>query len=273
MKFRNLSDKFNKIIDNSNIKKTKNVVGMLLNEIFYYKYAPILDESYNALMKLKNKYAGERCFIIATGPSLNITKISLLKDEIIFGMNTLYNALERFVSIPQYWGVVDSKVFVEHHKNILGLDTNLILAGGAGRYYLKNKTRLDPLSKNKPIILKAGKDMTVWGKMSTDISKGANGGGTVSIDVCLQMAYHMGFNEVYLLGCDCDYSGDKHFDGTKVANEKGLRAKGDWQDIFYSYEVCKKAFEEDGRKIYNATVGGKLDLFERRSLEYLFEGI
>jgi hypothetical protein len=43
----------------------------------------------------------------------------------------------------------------------------------------------------------------------------------------------------------------------------------DWEKLFKTYEVCKRVYEEDGRKIYNATVGGKLEVFERVKLEDL----
>ena len=33
------------------------------------------------------------------------------------------------------------------------------------------------------------------------------------------------------------------------------------------YRLAKEAFEEDGREIVNATVGGKLELFPRQTLE------
>jgi len=48
-----------------------------------------------------------------------------------------------------------------------------------------------------------------------------------------------------------------------------------WHDpkverVALNYEYAKKIYEEDGRKIYNATVGGKLELFERADYGQLF---
>jgi len=37
-----------------------------------------------------------------------------------------------------------------------------------------------------------------------------------------------------------------------------------------NYAKCKEEFEADGRKIYNATVGGKLEIFERKDYSDLF---
>lgn len=46
-------------------------------------------EKYEWLKQYKNKYDGKRCFIVATGPSLTVEDLSLLKNEITFGMNSI----------------------------------------------------------------------------------------------------------------------------------------------------------------------------------------
>ena len=89
--------------------------------------------------------------------------------------------------------------------------------------------------------------------------------------LALQIVYFLGFTEVYLLGCDCDYSGG-HFDGKQFADTSKLQdiesaENKFWNTIFDAYKVCKKVYENDGRKIYNSTVGGKLEVFERIDLK------
>jgi len=62
----------------------------------------------------------------------------------------------------------------------------------------------------------------------------------------------------------------EHFDGIKhkfMKGEKGLSAKKDFDKLMNSCRVCKKQFEKEGGKIYNASVGGKLEVFERKSLD------
>ena len=82
----------------------------------------------------------------------------------------------------------------------------------------------------------------------------------------------MGFNEVYLLGCDCDYSKTHHFHGKDYSYmddqvKQSLALDSRNEEMFQSYRIIKNAFEKDGRKIYNATVGGKLEVFVRKKLE------
>ncbi len=57
-------------------------------------FHPWRRESISRLAALKDKYRGERCFIIGNGPSLRETDTSKLKDEFTFGMNRIYLAFE-----------------------------------------------------------------------------------------------------------------------------------------------------------------------------------
>ena len=46
-------------------------------------------KKYEWLKQYKNKYDGKRCFIVATGPSLTVEDLSLLKNEITFGCQVI----------------------------------------------------------------------------------------------------------------------------------------------------------------------------------------
>ncbi len=90
----------------------------------------------------------------------------------------------------------------------------------------------------------------------------------------------MGFKEVALVGADHNFStrgpANKVIDAQKVDNNHFDKRyfSGDmkWQlpDLLnseVSYELAKDNFECFGRRIYNSTVGGNLELFERINLE------
>ena len=84
----------------------------------------------------------------------------------------------------------------------------------------------------------------------------------------MQLAVYMGFKEIYLLGCDCDYSGEKqHFMdyGLKTETADNPESKA-----IAAYTTAKNYADEHGIKIYNATRGGKLEVFERVDLDSLF---
>lgn len=225
--------------------------------------------------ELKDVHKGQRCFIIGTGPSLNYTRFDLIKDEILFGVNGLYDGLHTFGIACRYYGVADDAVLrIPKMRNaIFGLMTTLFLSTSACNYYRDN-TRLFRRYNLDPILLpRLPEELSAAGSsFSEDISKGTYWGQTVIFDVCLQVAYYMGFDKVYLLGCDCDYDSASSFNGDTSVNPKQGGAAGDWSRVFRAYETAKKVYEAAGKEIVNSTVGGNLEIFRRESLEELREG-
>jgi len=89
----------------------------------------------------------------------------------------------------------------------------------------------------------------------------------------------MGFKEIYFLGMDNDFPVIVKHDGTVIIDEKinhhfyeqKLRLATYNKDMFeaeyaYAKDYCKKK----GVNIYNATRGGKLEVFERVDFDSLF---
>jgi hypothetical protein len=109
-------------------------------------------------------------------------------------------------------------------------------------------------------------------------------GATVTC-VSLQLAYWMGFREVVLIGVDHNFreqgdphqlivnQGDdvNHFDPTYFG--KGARWQlPDYISSEYAYALARDAFERDGRRIIDATIGGQLDIFPKASYDQLIIG-
>jgi len=208
----------------------------------------------------KNIHRGERCFVLGTGPSLNYTNLDLIKDEIIFGVNALYKGFDKFNIKCKYYAVTHPGI--RYFQEIMKPWTTVFISGCLGAEYIA-LSPIIPLP-NPPIILPLnGYLFEDENAFALDITKGLANGWTVITDVCLQVCLYMGFDEVYLLGCDWDYETEgKHFcDGGAMCDPRFLeRTK-------ISYEVCKKWFEHFGKKIYNATPNSKLDVFEHVKLE------
>ena len=107
-------------------------------------------------------------------------------------------------------------------------------------------------------------------------------GATVTF-VALQMAYYLGFQEVILIGVDHNFVSQGKPNTTVVSQGddpnhfspayfgKGFR----WQlpDLKTSeqgYRLAKEAFESSGRKVLDATIGGKLTVFPKVDYNRLF---
>jgi uncharacterized Rossmann fold enzyme len=234
------------------------------------------------LLKFKDIHSGQRCFIVGNGPSINKQDLTLLKEEFTFATNAfaLHDKFEQMnisyycVSDPLFWrrkgGVPrpiyekllkqpDMILFLEQTGRILG---NLFPQGRV--YYLF----LDYYHRVRD------------GYVSMDISKRTYYGHTVVIDFCIPLAYYMGFKEIYLLGCDCDYNLEEapdfsksyFYSGNKKPQEEAssyaARIVAEAQEwIFSGYQVIKNKLEKENVKIYNATEGGKLEVFERVRFE------
>jgi len=244
--------------------------------------------------EFKDIHKDERCVIIGTGPSLLDTNFDLIKGEILFGCNSVFNGYEEFGISCRYYGVGDGLTLSRPHvRGLLDLDTILFISEDAYNYCFDNPKKLAWRKQKYPIVdkrdmmdfedvsklklpynsvvldhLKGNPSMHV-GSFSKDLSEGHGLGGTVVFDICLHIAYHMGFSEVYLIGVDCDYSPPFHFDGSppdRFINGKMF----DSTLPFFAYSQAKEAFESDGREIVNCTPNGKLEIFKRKSLEEVF---
>lgn len=238
----------------------------------------------NVLKGLHNKYKGKRCFVVGNGPSLNNNDLTLLENEFSFGVNSIFYMTERNGYKPTFYVVEDGHVINDNIKEISEYDVSYKFLPAIERrkfssdldavFVNLNRGFYEPLSPNF--------DMP---RFSRQADKVLYCGQSVTI-VNLQLAYYMGFQEVYLIGMDFSYEipssaevngkdilstedDSNHFDPRYFG--KGKK----WHDpklhnVLASYIHCKNMFEKEGRKIYNATVGGKLEVFERVDYKSLF---
>lgn len=235
-------------------------------------FHPWRKETRRNIRKFYNKHRGERCFIMGNGPSLKNTDLSFLKNEVTFGMNRIYLAFEEIGFPTTYYVSVNDLVIEQCAQDILSLKMPRFVSWRGGKQWLRPDDDLYFLYS------------TYSGpKFAQDIRNRLWESATVTY-VSLQLAFYMGFNEVNLIGVDHSFAtkgkpnttivseGDdpNHFDPRYFG--KGFR----WQlpDLDTSeigYEMAKAAFESDGRKVYDATVGGQLEIFEKKNYLELFK--
>ena len=117
---------------------------------------------------------------------------------------------------------------------------------------------------------------------ATDVRQGLWTGVTVTY-ATMQIAYYMGFKEVYLIGVD------HHFE-SKGKPHKVVLSQGHDPDHFHhnyfgsgirwqlpdlegseeNYRLAKKYFEADGRALRDATIDGHLEIFQKVDYDTLF---
>ena len=227
----------------------------------------------NELKQYKGLHNGKRCFIIGTGPSLTVEDLEKLKNEITFGSNRIFEIFPKTTWRPTYYMNQDYKLIEKFQQDIKAVDCQrLFLPIDAKHFFADN----DNISY---FVLRYKEFYPGLADFSTHLNRFMGQGFTVTYGA-IQMAYYMGFSEVYLLGIDHNYSVSldengipvmkdnvqDYFAGSKASN-KGLNLPRIVESTMAYITARKFADDHPGFTVYNATRGGKLEAFERVDLD------
>ena len=110
-----------------------------------YKY---VDGQYAQIEEFKNKHLGERCFILATGPSLTVEDVRKLKKEYTFGMNSICMLFDELGWETTYYGVQDRGVFEKLVDKYQKLQDTVLFVGDGIPDSERNKVKSIPFAIN-----------------------------------------------------------------------------------------------------------------------------
>ena len=214
---------------------------------------------------------------MATGPSLTYDDLEKLKrnGEFCISVNTIFKGFDQTDWRPDQYVVVDVDVINHHGNDIRKIDVKQKFIADASIDF-DYESLTEEFYIYHSIFTKS-----VWerGFVSDDFSAYAYNSGSVTT-ISLQLAMYEGFEEIYLLGCDSSYSktGIRHFDEPKQeqtdvygATYDIARYKTASETVINSYQKIKEYADKKGIKIYNATRGGYLEVFERVNFDDLFQ--
>lgn len=229
------------------------------------RYLGMEDNRFAKIKELKDKYIGERCFIVATGPSLTIADLETIKDEYSFSMNSICKLLDQTTWRPTYYGIQDSLVYEKLEKEIQDNVTCPILVGSnLKKDFVIPKTYIEfPFNH---YYHEAQKDLKKYFvKFSDDCYVMVYDGYSITYSL-LQLAIYMGFKEIYLLGADCNYEEGKknHIVDNGYVDPN---AYSSYKRLMVGYEELDRYARKHDVRVVNCTRGGKLELFPRESLE------
>lgn len=225
-----------------------------------------LDNRYRRLREFAGKHEGERCFIVCTGPSLTLKDVEMLKGEYTFGLNSITRIFPKTDWRPTYYVIEDFEAYLDLEDELLSADLKNCFAPDMLINAVKPKVNFIayPFDRLNHSLMRYRPSM----KPSLDFSGNAYEivyGAFTVVCSAMQLAVYMGFTDIYLIGCDCDYSGEKkHFDGYE-----GHPIMDEEKKMLLTYQVAKKYADEHSLHIYNATRGGKLEVFERVDFDEL----
>lgn len=233
------------------------------------------------LSKYKDSYIGKRCFLIGNGPSLKADDLTRLdmNGEITFAFNRIYNIFEQTSWRPTYYISQDEKMLSGciDTVNSCGIKTKFVPiqlkwyydldVNRAVYFNIQNQNVDDPLDF----------------KFSDDISRGIYNSSTCMYTAA-QIAAYMGFKEIYLIGVDHHFrvsqnnNGEVIVDNTvkdyfseKYNEDKDKLYIPNTEKSTLTYIAMKQHCEQRGIKVYNATRGGRLEVFDRVDFDSLFE--
>jgi hypothetical protein len=231
-------------------------------------------ESIRRLAALKDIHAGKRAFIIGNGPSLRRTNLSRLRDEFTFGMNRIYLLFPELGFSTTYFVSINDLVIEQFVDEILALPMPKFLAWRSRRHFPANL----PLAQLPTFLYTSYTGV----RFSPEIGGRVWEGATVT-NVALQLAFHMGFQQVILIGVDHNFASRGEANKTVVSqgddpdhfapNYFGKGAKWQLPDLDTSeagYTLAREAYGKAGREVLDATVGGKLTIFPKVDYDSLF---
>ena len=225
--------------------------------------------SVRRLRRLKDRHSGQRCFIIGNGPSLRKTDLSLLRNEVTFGLNRIYLWFDELGFPTTYFVAVNRFVIEQCAREIIRLPCPKFIS-----WDHRNLIEFTP----DMMFLRPRSGPRFY----SDITDGVWGGATVTY-AAMQIAYYLGFQKVILVGVDHSFvtKGEPH--SVVVSQEddpnhfhpqyfgKGFRWQlPDLEESELAYSIAKHQYEHAGREILDATVGGKLQVFPKVEYRQLF---
>jgi hypothetical protein len=217
---------------------------------------------------LRNRHLDQRCFVLGNGPSLRKTDLTRLRDEIVIGTNRIYLLFEELGFSTTYYVSVNRLVIEQCSEEIAALPMPKFLS-----WECRNLAHFT----TSTVFLRRATGPAFY----TDVSQGYWEGATVTY-AALQLAFHLGFSEVVLLGVDHSFKteGRPHEEVVSGGEDpdhfhpdyfgRGFRWQlPDLETSELAYRIAHYVYRESGRRIVDATIGGQLRVFQRVDFESL----
>jgi hypothetical protein len=244
---------------------------MHLPELPGVYFDPWRRESMARLAEMKDIHKGQRAFIIGNGPSLKRTDLGRLKNEFTFGLNRIYLMFPELGFGTSYFVSVNDLVIEQCIGDISALPMPKFLSWRSHRFF--------PKGALPATFLYTTYDNPAFAR---DVRHRVWESATVTY-VALQLAFHMGFKQIILVGVDHNSNVPGKANTTIVSQgddpnhfHPGYFGKGfrwqlpDFETSEIGYKLTRQVYEAAGREVLDATIGGKLTIFQKVDYPSLF---
>ena len=259
-------------------KKLKLYLVHLLNRLGIYP-----DNDFREWNRLCNLYWGKSGFVIGNGPSLRIEDLDQLIDQITIASNRIYLAYDKTEFRPTMLTSIDAILAENSVEELRALQ---------GKKYFADSLR-DTLEPMPDAIYWKAESGAIGNSMRRKFSPDARNciyaGHTITYNN-LQIAYHLGLRTVYLIGMDFSFTLPVRRKNHEYA--QALISEGEVNHFLPNYRKpgelwsmpdlkrqeaalisAKEYYESHGRRVLNATRGGKLEVFPRVDLDKVLKSL
>lgn len=227
------------------------------------------------IQDFKNLHAGERCFVLGNGTSLQHVDFEKLKGEKTFGIHRITFMYESTDWRPSFYVSTGGKTDESWQTLHEGVPSFI------NKAYSKRKKLKDFPRKPNVMLLKCDSKGSVvknddgtfdidklW---SYDPSKKVTIMGT-GLQASVQLATYMGFSKIYFIGTDLQFDGKQtHFDPRYKSYWRSRpNHEKHFQNLVNAHELIRKACDNIGVETFNATHGGILKAYPRVKFNDLF---
>ena len=186
------------------------------------------------------------------------------------GLNKIYLGFKKFGFYPNYYVAVNDLVIEQSAAEINALNCVKFISQRNAHWVPESALTYHINTQSPPH------------RFCTDIAAGVHEGWTVTY-AALQIAYYLGFTQVVIVGMDhrYTYQGQPNETHLLKGEDPNHFAPGyfggqrwDNPDLAHSeesYQLARKVFEADGRRIIDATLGGACPVFEKQDYTQVFQ--
>lgn len=230
------------------------------------------------IASLKNIHKGKRCFIIGNGSSLTVADLNKIADngEITFGFNRIYKIFPETNWRPTYYFSQDYKTILCSCPNINAIEIK--------PKFIPIEAKWDwglPFKRVKYFNIQNIMEDNRYA-FSDDVSKYVVASNTVTY-TAIQFAVYMGITDIYMIGIDHSFQKVLDSEGNIIEDPNAKdyfipNYTTEQEDVYIprldlstlTYVSAKEYADSHNINIYNATRGGKLEVFPRVDFDSLF---
>ncbi len=235
-------------------------------------------KEFQRALRFKNRHAGQECLLLCNGPSLKKVNFGLIDRSrfSVIGLNKIYLGFDMLGIKPDYIVAVNKKVIEQSEKVFSKLPIVK---------FISNRVDMTRYPSNPMLFyLNTFKLPRLNKRFNTNIVEYVHEGWTVT-HAALQIAYYMGFKSVYIVGMDHRFT--QHVPGRE---NKESTIDGDDVDHFHpayfghgqawdfpdlknsevSYQSARQAYEDDDRRIFDCTIDGACEVFEKLDVSSIY---